>query len=480
MPAADLSCPFFCQKQKMSTVSVPESFEVVMEAFLRDMKVTFPEYTLVIEKYESKTVFLFLFCQKKYISLRSEILSGNEMIFEQDSTFDTEFLPRIVFKTFWHDESLSEQTKTSIWNYLRLILVSLESCAAAAADVEDDPSDMVNLDLEDEDEEEEEDEEWEDEDETLTKEEKEKNAPPQPPRFQIQEQEQEEGNGVPIFRPEEISNLENIFKTSFQEFSSSSLFREVFAQEVEVKGGGGDGGGAGAGEAAEEEEIKLKKESEEGEGEKKKNNLFTDASMDGMLEGIFGSSFLNMAKEIAEESMGSINPEEIKEKGIQGLFEQKDLFTNILSNLNTKLTSKMENGEFKEEDLVAQMQNIFSTFGADAPSPSSKKKNKKNGSASSPAAGENPFASLLQSTMSTLMKNGFNDILGGVGGGGGGGGAGDDEEALPTGDLSEEALSYFSKSSLHNENWYKRAKEEKIKTRLRKKLADMQKQNNKK
>ena len=129
-------------------VEIPDEFSKVIRDFVNDMRVTFPEYSPIINKWwKSESSFdqieneverkktmeqsektsisiLFNFCKKKYPPRFFEILYQNEEIFNEDTTVDTEFLPHIHFKDLWHFD-ISEKTREAIWKYLQLILFSI-------------------------------------------------------------------------------------------------------------------------------------------------------------------------------------------------------------------------------------------------------------------------------------------------------------------------------------------------------------------
>ena len=124
---------------------VPEEFTKVIKDFIRDVKITFPEYNSFVEKWwkdpshfnyieeeedrnaafekaEKKSIeFLFDFCQKKIPPRFFDILYQNDEMFKD---VDTEFLPRIHFKNLWQCD-ISEKTRETIWKYLQLILFSI-------------------------------------------------------------------------------------------------------------------------------------------------------------------------------------------------------------------------------------------------------------------------------------------------------------------------------------------------------------------
>jgi len=135
-------------KTEVNKKEVPEEFSKVIKDFVNDIKVTFPEYTPIINKWwketsnfdyieeeeeriktiqqseKTSTSILFSFCQKKYPVKFFEILYQNEEIFKEDSTVDTEFLPHIHFKDLWQFD-ITDKTRETIWKYLQLIMFSI-------------------------------------------------------------------------------------------------------------------------------------------------------------------------------------------------------------------------------------------------------------------------------------------------------------------------------------------------------------------
>jgi hypothetical protein len=132
----------------MSEDKVPEEFVKVIKDFVTDLKITFPEYNplinkwwkevedfsyieeeeerkITIEKTEKQSLeLLFHFCQKRLPPRFFDILYQNEDIFKDDSEIDTEFLPHIHFKNLWQFD-ISQKTRDTIWKYLQLILFSI-------------------------------------------------------------------------------------------------------------------------------------------------------------------------------------------------------------------------------------------------------------------------------------------------------------------------------------------------------------------
>lgn len=128
---------------------VPEGFEKIIGDFVTDLKTTFPEYSVFLEKWwkdesyftknfsdeterkeafrisrEKSTQFIFKFLLKKLPQRFFEILYQSGDIFQEDSEVDTEFLPQIHFKNLWNLD-ISDKTKETIWKYLQLIMFSI-------------------------------------------------------------------------------------------------------------------------------------------------------------------------------------------------------------------------------------------------------------------------------------------------------------------------------------------------------------------
>lgn len=123
----------------MSETGCPKEFKKVISDFINDIKITFPEYAMIINKYfygevrlQNNTATIsdeiydktFNFCKTKYAPRFFDILYQNTSIFEEDSTEDTEFLPNIYFKNLWNCD-ISDKTKETIWKYLQLIVFSV-------------------------------------------------------------------------------------------------------------------------------------------------------------------------------------------------------------------------------------------------------------------------------------------------------------------------------------------------------------------
>lgn len=106
---------------------IPEGFKKIVNDFLNDMDVTYPELNEKIEKIrikdDEKLNEVYLYCKELYPERFFDILYQNDEIFN-DGEKNVKFLPNIDFKEIWTDE-ISENTKEIIWKYLQLILFTV-------------------------------------------------------------------------------------------------------------------------------------------------------------------------------------------------------------------------------------------------------------------------------------------------------------------------------------------------------------------
>jgi len=106
-------------------------FYKVMNEFLKDLLIPFPEYELIIKKWwnfdeyvKEKVMEVYNHLKKVMMAHFMEILNQSTEIFHEDSNIRTDFLPQIDFKHLWNCE-LSDKTREMIWKYLQLILITL-------------------------------------------------------------------------------------------------------------------------------------------------------------------------------------------------------------------------------------------------------------------------------------------------------------------------------------------------------------------
>jgi len=121
----------------------PDEFYKIIDDFVADILITFPEYAGIIGKWwnkndgkEKDTLFVFRHCIKVFPERFFDILYKNVEIFSDNSETNTEFLPAIVFKQLWTTD-ISETTRDTIWKYLQLILFSVIGSVHSSSELGD-------------------------------------------------------------------------------------------------------------------------------------------------------------------------------------------------------------------------------------------------------------------------------------------------------------------------------------------------------
>jgi hypothetical protein len=112
-------------------IIVPPKFATIIRDFARDLTTTFPEYSILWKKWttdgqsEREIVKLFQYCTEVYPERFFDILYQNDEIFQEDSKVNTRFLPAVEFKLLHNCPGVTETTKSAIWKYLQLILMTV-------------------------------------------------------------------------------------------------------------------------------------------------------------------------------------------------------------------------------------------------------------------------------------------------------------------------------------------------------------------
>ena len=291
--------------------SVPEEFTKVIKDFVGDLRVTFPEYEPLINKWwktkssfdsiedeeerlkvlnlseTTSTKLLFTFCKKKLPPRFFDILYQSDEMFNEDSTVDTEFLPHIHFKNLWKFD-ITQKTRDIIWKYLQLILFSIVGSL---------------------------------------------------------ENKEAFGDSAKLF---DAINQED-FKTKLQE--TLSKMQGMFDLSANM-GGSGRGSGNGS----------------EGEGEGLGSNINmgdlpnADEIHDhitGMLDGKLGK----LAREIAEETAENFNMDMENATDMNDvlnkLIKNPTKLMGLVKNVGDKLDTRIKSGEIKESELIAEATEIM-------------------------------------------------------------------------------------------------------------------------
>jgi len=112
------------KKKEQQNKTAPPEFKKVINDFVTDIRITFPEYSNIIMSWWNENTdidSIFRDCFKIYPERFFDILYTNAEIFSDESTVNTMFLPGIQFKQLWKC-NISENTRSTIWKYLQLVL----------------------------------------------------------------------------------------------------------------------------------------------------------------------------------------------------------------------------------------------------------------------------------------------------------------------------------------------------------------------
>lgn len=144
------------EKKETTATTVPTNFGKIIEDFVADILITFPEHATTIAKWwnrplhtsspspaliasskEKETLFVFRHCVKKFPERFFDILYKNADIFSEMSVVKTDFLPGISFQNLWSLD-ISDHTKEMIWFNLQLILFSVMGTIRRRGDLGED------------------------------------------------------------------------------------------------------------------------------------------------------------------------------------------------------------------------------------------------------------------------------------------------------------------------------------------------------
>lgn len=112
-------------------IIVPAKFQSIIRDFTRDLSTTFPEYSILWRKWtvdevpDREVEKLFKYCTEVYPERFFDILYQNDDIFKEESEANTRFLPAVEFRLLYNCEGVSATTRSAIWKYLQLVLLSV-------------------------------------------------------------------------------------------------------------------------------------------------------------------------------------------------------------------------------------------------------------------------------------------------------------------------------------------------------------------
>lgn len=134
--------------KSVDEIVVPEEFHKIINDFITDILITFPEYSGIVSRWWDKEAdedkrskqcsIVFRHCVKIFPERFFDILYKNVDIFKEtnEDLNTTEFLPGIVFKHLWSFD-ISDTTRETIWKYLQLILFAVIGSVHTSSDLGD-------------------------------------------------------------------------------------------------------------------------------------------------------------------------------------------------------------------------------------------------------------------------------------------------------------------------------------------------------
>ena len=290
-------------------MSLPQNFNSIIADFTRDLSVVFPEYSHQWQNLNMET--LHPYCLAIYPERFFDILYSNADIFAKDSKINVAFLPNVDFRVLYNCEGVSENTRTSIWKYLQLILFTLLGSVKDSKGFGKSANIFEAMD----------------EDELQSK------------------------------MAETLAGISDFFKPSEEEvpdLMDASKFAETFGKTMDEMN-----------DAFNKSDSKNEgSEGSEGSGFKMPNPEELHEHMKGLLEGKLGK----LAKEFTEEFTNDIQ-DIFTEKDTENMKSSKDILMQIIKNpqkmvlifkkLAGKLQDKMKNGDISQEELMHEMTGIM-------------------------------------------------------------------------------------------------------------------------
>jgi hypothetical protein len=364
------------------TTTYPEKFPSVIQDFIQDLSIPFPEYSYLWSKWgKSEEVTatewqnLYDYCLSVYPERFFDVLYENEEIFLPDSNTNTLFLPCVEFKLLYNCEGVTENTKKSIWKYIQLILFTI---IGNVKDKEDFGKSMNLFEGIDE--------------------------------KELQEKLTETMSGIGDF----FKNLEkggahdraadgaqdraadgaqdraaNGTETSGEK-SSSFIPPNMDKILEEMEAGLGAGFGAGLGQDPDsaskpevnqffekmfgdmggmkgmKEQFEKAQSQKNGEPDTNSSDSYKTPNPDDIhnhLKDLFGGKLGGLAKELVDElseelkeglGLDDLNSSSTSADVFQKLMKNPDKFMNIVKKINTKFQEKMKRGDISQEDLMKE------------------------------------------------------------------------------------------------------------------------------
>jgi hypothetical protein len=320
--------------QKQATL--PENFHSIIIDFIRDLNITFPEYSYLWAKWgdpalpQSELVFLFNYVLSVFPERFFDILYQNADMFKADSAINTTFLPNVEFKLLFNCENVSKNTQKAMWKYLQLILFSVINSVKDKSNFGDSMNLFDGVD-----------------------------------EAELQQKISETMGSIGDF----FSNMEKDGKeagaesgketASDENISMDELERQFKAAAETIFNQGKSEGNQGKGT---EKGTEKGMEQESGQNPFNFDKMPNADELHGHLKGLFNGKIGSLAKELAEEisnDLPGIFGEEMGEMRstqdvLQKIIKNPKKIMELMKTVGNKLNTKMKSGEISQEEIMKE------------------------------------------------------------------------------------------------------------------------------
>lgn len=303
-------------------MSIPDNFKTTIVDFVNDLSVTFPEYSLLWDKWKTADddsfTELFEYCKTVYPERFFDVLYQNNEIFDASGEVNTFFLPGVDFKMLFNCEGVSEKTKQVIWKYIQLILFTIVGSIKDKSMFKD----TANL-----------------------------------------------------FDGIEENELEEKLKSTMEDLGG--FFKNMGLDDMGEDGNSMEQGfnDSSMNEFMENLGAKMSENLDASGDEFTFNGMPKMPNMEGLhehLKGLFDGKIGKLAKELAEEISGDFssllgedidtsNPENLNTKDIlKQMIKNPKKMMKVIKDIGTKIQTKMDDGEISKDELMGEASDILS------------------------------------------------------------------------------------------------------------------------
>ena len=302
---------------------VPKNFKTVIVDFTNDLSVVYPEYSFMWSMWltadDAEYEKLFKHCLAVFPERFFDVMYTNTDIFKPDSKLNVMFLPNVDFRLLFNCDGISENTKTSIWKYLQLLLMTVLGSVKDAADFGDAADIFSAMNEKD-----------------------------------LQEKMAETMEGInQFFSSTDKKTDETDFEFNENHFKETMEgMKEAFASAFKDEG--------------DRKDDKTSDGEEEGDmgGFKFPKPEVLHEHLKGLLEGKLGKLAKEFTEEFSEDMKGVFD-----EGDMNNVKSSKDILMQIIKNpqkmmlimkkLTDKLQAKMKSGDISQEEMMGEMQDLM-------------------------------------------------------------------------------------------------------------------------